>query len=726
MPRNDQQLHLRWDTGALELNFTWTDATPVVLDSWKETRTGPGAPAAGDPADTAPPSSEGIWGPTQPLAEVLVLGLGREWNNTRLTHTVLGAALRHVSHTASRVDGAHCLRIEQESTDPHLRVTTLLRADEGGKGVQVRTLVENLGSTVIHLEAVSSFALGCLVAPGSTMEDLDVTSGCSAHLAENRWSTRPLVGPGGLARIHSHRHANQCGRGTFAATGYSTWTTDGDLPGGVVSDRRSGRAVAWQVESDGPWRWELDARRDGGDSVSLVLSGPDDRHHAAQREVVPGHTFETVPASVAFSQSGSDGALAALTRHRRWLRAGGPALDVPVVYNDYMNTLDGDPSQEVDLALARAAAAVGVDVFCVDAGWYADPGVNWWASVGDWEMSTQRFPAGVEGWCREVRALGLNPGIWMEPGVVGVGSRAAVDLPDSAFLTRCGVRVREQDRYILDFRDPHARAHVDGAVDRLVAAGIGYFKFDDNVTPGLGGDAGDVAPGAGLLDHVRTQLAWLGDLRGRHPEVVIENCSSGAMRSDFARLAVLDLQSTSDQQDPLLYPVIAASSPMLMPPEVAANWAYPQPDMSLEQIAFTMVTGLSGTPYLAGFLDRMSDVQLALVREAVDVHRMIRDDVEESVPFWPLGLPRWEDSVVVLGLHGPSRDVLLVWDRSGVDHIDIDLGVEAQEVRALYPIGLPAWGIEDVEEAPGTVRLRPVRPGIGDVGSARVLEVRHR
>ena len=29
------------------------DATPVVLDSWKETHTGPGAPAAGDPADFA-------------------------------------------------------------------------------------------------------------------------------------------------------------------------------------------------------------------------------------------------------------------------------------------------------------------------------------------------------------------------------------------------------------------------------------------------------------------------------------------------------------------------------------------------------------------------------------------------------------------------------------------------------------------------------------------------
>ena len=74
------------------------------------------------------------------------------------------------------------------------------------------------------------------------------------------------------------------------------------------------------------------------------------------------------------------------------------------------------------------------------------------------------------------------------------------------------------------------------------------------------------APGAGLLDHGRAHLDWFGAVRLRHPQVTFESCASGAMRSDFARLARLDLQSTSDQQDPLLYPPIAAGAPMLMPP----------------------------------------------------------------------------------------------------------------------------------------------------------------
>ena len=81
--------------------------------------------------------------------------------------------------------------------------------------------------------------------------------------------------------------------------------------------------------------------------------------------------------------------------------------------------------------------------------------------------------------------------------------------------------------------------------------------------------------------------------------MVIENCASGAMRSDYALLSRLDLQSTSDQQNPLLYPPIAAGALVGIVPEQAANWAYPQPDMTDEEIVFTLSTGLAGRLYLS-------------------------------------------------------------------------------------------------------------------------------
>ena len=105
--------------------------------------------------------------------------------------------------------------------------------------------------------------------------------------------------------------------------------------------------------------------------------------------------------------------------------------------------------------------------------------------------------------------------------------------------------------------------------------GIGYFKFDYNVSPGAGTDYDADAPGAGLLGHNRAYSDWIDGLRERYPDVILENCSSGGMREDFAQTSRFQVQSTSDQQDFRLYPVIAAASPMMVLPEQAASWAYP-------------------------------------------------------------------------------------------------------------------------------------------------------
>jgi alpha-galactosidase len=246
-------------------------------------------------------------------------------------------------------------------------------------------------------------------------------------------------------------------------------------------------------------------------------------------------------------------------------------------------------------------------------------------------------------------------GLWLEPEVVGVLSPMAESLPEAAFLQRHGRRVTEHQRYFLDLRHPAARAHLDATFDRLIATfGVGFFKLDYNVTPGPGTDHDAFSVGAGLLEHNRAHLRWVAELRQRSPDVVFENCSSGAMRADFAMLELSDFQSTSDQEDFRLYPWIAAGAPVQMLPEQAGNWAYPQAWMSPEEIAFTMVTGLSGRLYLSGFLHDMSPEQLALVHDAVTVFTAIRDDIARSVPTWPLGFPQWYDDACALTSPHPS------------------------------------------------------------------------
>jgi alpha-galactosidase len=428
-----------------------------------------------------------------------------------------------------------------------------------------------------------------------------------------------------------------------------------------------------------------------------------------------GESFDTVPVSVAAS-AGWQESLAELTRHRRALRRN-PRRPV-VVFNDYMNTLMGDPTTAKLLPLVEAAARAGAEYFCIDAGWYDDGG-DWWDSVGLWEPSVTRFPdGGLRRVVDAIRAAGMVPGLWLEPEVVGVRSPLAERLPDEAFLQRHGVRLTEHDRHLLDLRHRDVVKHLDEVVDRLVGDfGVGYFKLDYNVTPGAGTDLDADSPGDGLLQQNRAHLDWIDGVLARHPDLVIENCASGAMRSDYALLSRLDLQSTSDQQNPLLYPPIAAGALVGIVPEQAANWAYPQPDMTDEEIVFTLSTGLAGRLYLSGKLPDMTPEQAALVADGVGLAKRWTSRLVDAVPFWPLGLPGWDAPLVVSGLRATDESLVVVWWR-GAEATELDLDLPAGAVDIAY--GPPTDGWHVVRDGDGPVRVRiPAGP------QARVLRVRH-
>lgn len=52
-----------------------------------------------------------------------------------------------------------------------------------------------------------------------------------------------------------------------------------------------------------------------------------------------------------------------------------------------------------------------------------------------------------------------------------------------------------------------------------------------------------------------------------------------------------------------------------------------------------------------------------LVRSGISVYKAIRSEIPESLPFWPLGLPSWEDTWLVSGWRGQTATWLAVWRR---------------------------------------------------------------
>lgn len=634
---------------------------------------------------------------SQPLVEILDTAHGRRRSGSGYTETEIGARLRYLTHTQEEVLAGIRLRIEQADADSGLVATSIITVFEHG-GINAWTEVFNGGTSTINLEAVSSFAIE-LDATVSSAELLVANSG---WLSENRWHSEPLIDR--LSDVDIPFHGQNPRSRTFESN-VGSWSSGDKLPTAVLVT--SAKSVGWQIENNGSWYWELSQRHE---SVALLLFGPTLQEHGWSELLAAGASFRSVPVSIVHVEGREADVFGAMTAHRRTLRRSGQSELLPIIYNDFLNTLMGDPTTEKVLPLVRAAAAAGAEVYCLDAGWYDLDG-DWWYSVGEWTESPHRFPGGLREVTDAITGEGMRVGLWLEPEVIGVRSPLAATLPDEAFFHRSGIKVEEHGRYHLDFRHPAARDHMNNVVDRLVNDyGASYLKLDYNITSGLGTDRLGSA-GAGLLGHGRALLGWIEGLTERHPGLLLENCASGAMRADYSMLARTHIQSTSDQQNPLLAaPIIAAALASVLP-EQSGNWASPQPDMTDHEIIWTMCSGAAGRLYLSGHLDKLTEQQWLLLSEGVALHKELREHLAEAIPSWPAGLPDHQSGAYALRLSGKTLDWVTLWLHPGKQVIIP--GLRPGQFSQIYPQGASQLNIE--EHSDGTAITSVANQPIGAV-----------
>jgi alpha-galactosidase len=630
-----------------------------------------------------------------PLVELDIAGEGRTGNSAGVQHRPYAAslALRYATHQ----EEANALLVVQRDEERGLEVRTTLRQYAGLPVLRVVNEVVNAGDEPVVLAYVSSLYLCGF---GRRLADLRLHEARNAWCAELRWR-QFTAEEAGLVDIG---HSDSTSKARHAVTALGSWSTGDFLPMGGIENTADGMCWVWQVEHDGGWHWEVG---DHGNDLYLLASGPTDQEHHWREQLPPGGRFTTVPVAIAVTAGGLADGLRALTAYRRAIRR--PSADnerLPVIFNDYMNCLMGDPTEEKLAPLVSAAARAGAEYFVIDAGWYADDG-GWWDTVGEWEPSAVRFPHGLGATVDRIREAGMVPGLWLEPEVVGVRSPVVEKLPDDAFFTDNGRRRQENGRFHLDYRSAEVRRRMDAVVDRLVGEyGVGYFKLDYNI---------DVSPAPGLLGHNRAYLSWLDGVLDRHPGLVLENCSSGGMRMDYALLSRLSLQSTSDQQNHLLYAAIAAAAPSAVTPEQGAVWAYPQPEHSPEEASLCLVNAMLGRVHLSGRIDLMSGEQLDRVSTAIDVYKRNRALLARGYPQWPLGLPGWYDEWLALAIGGSDEWLLSVWYRgSEAASVDIPLPWLA-DATPLFPTDLPL----DLTQSGRTLRVAlPGGP------AARLIQVR--
>jgi alpha-galactosidase len=591
-----------------------------------------------------------------------------------------GLRMRYETHRDTRTAFGRKLEVELRDPATGLKAVQHFQFYDGVQAMRCWVALKNEGTCEAGVEYVSSFALTGLDKEGTQDRDDKMR----LTLPHNGWQSELQLRSYKLPELGmSHLIDRTSKRVSCSNTG--SWSAAEFLPMAVLENEEAGTSLFWQIEHNGSWHWEI---VDQADRLTLLLSGPTEHDNHWWVRLRPGQEFVSVPVAVGSVAGGFERAIGELTAYRRSIRR--PNADnreLPIIFNDYMNCLWGDPTTAKLLPLIDAAAEAGCEYFCIDAGWYASG--EWWDGVGEWLPSAERFPEGIKYVLDYIRSKGMVPGLWLELEVMGVNSPKLAEADESWFFKRHGKLVKDRSRYQLDFRNPKVIAHANEVIRRLVEDyGVGYIKMDYNINAGIGTETDADSFGDGLLQHNRAYLRWLDSVFERYPDLVIENCSSGGMRMDYAMLSRHSIQSTSDQENYVRYAAIAASSPVGLTPEQAAVWSYPLREGDDEEVVFNMVNALLLRVHQSGHLAELSPRRRELVKEALDYYKSIRKDIPEALPFWPLGLPTPQADWISLGLRKGDRAYVAVWRvRGGSPSAELPLPFAGRDldVRIAYP-----------------------------------------
>lgn len=265
--------------------------------------------------------------------------------------------------------------------------------------------------------------------------------------------------------------------------------------------------------------------------------------------LAPGETYRSPPLYGARSHDGFSGLSQCfhqyVRRHLTDQRMAGKQK--PVHFNTWEATYF-DLSMSSLRTLADEAAALGVERFVLDDGWFRGRDSDQ-SGLGDWYVDERKFPEGLGPLIAHIQGLGMEFGLWVEPEMVNPDSDLYRAHPDWVLSADPAPRVMSRHQLVLDLTRPEVTDYLFARLDALLRDhSIAYLKWDMNRNLDQPGNAhGRPATHQQTL----AVYALLEKVRVAHPSVEIESCASGGGRADYGILAYTDRIWTSDTNDAL-------------------------------------------------------------------------------------------------------------------------------------------------------------------------------
>ncbi|MFE7790484.1 alpha-galactosidase [Streptomyces sp. NPDC057460] len=398
----------------------------------------------------------------------------------------------------------------------------------------------------------------------------------------------------------------------------------------------------------------------------------------------------------------------------------------PVLYNSWEAT-GFDVDEAGQKALAARAAALGVELYVMDDGWFGGRRSEE-AGLGDWTPTPDRFPRGLTPLVEEVHRLGMRFGLWVEPEMVSPDSDLYRKHPDWVLHFPHRARTELRNQLVLNFARHDVAEWAYGWLTRLVGDhGIDFLKWDMNRAFSEAGWP-DRTEGADEVwtTYVHHLYDVIDRLRADHPHLRIEACSGGGGRVDLGILSRTDQAWPSDNTDAADRVTIQHGYSQLYPARTMAAWVTDVPNQLTGRsvpLRFRFHVAMAGALGIGGDLSRWSDAELAegagLLAEYKRVRHLVQHGTQHRLRAPVDDGPAATQYVAADG----SETLLLVWQRASSPH--------GRPSRALRPAGLdPAARYRDARtgavHSATVLREYGIQPELppGDWASAAVHLIR--
>jgi len=380
-----------------------------------------------------------------------------------------------------------------------------------------RAVLENTGDAPIEIQKFMSAMLDIHGAYEMTTFD-------GGWIAEMRKHTVPVL---------ENRIVNE------SVTGFSSHRHN---PGFLLSEPEatedSGRVYGFNLIYSGNHYASAQRSLQGLTRVMQGISGSN-----FSKTLLPGESFETPEAVLAFSDAGFAGLSEKMHRFvnqcivpRQW-----QYRERPVLFNNWEGCMF-DFNQRRLLGLAKEAKALGCELFVLDDGWFGNRNSDK-AGLGDYTVNRKKLPRGLAGLSNKINAMGMEFGLWLEPESVNMDSDLYRAHPDWA-LTDNFEPLLARHQLLLDLTNPAVRDYlVQNVTAVLDSANISYVKWDMN--------RHSIALGAKAHDYILGLYDVLDRIFTPRPHILLESCASGGNRFDLGMLCFGPQAWCSDDTDPI-------------------------------------------------------------------------------------------------------------------------------------------------------------------------------